>query len=137
MESGAETKLSSDQVARTCARSYRTRSGPPHSHRFHGLPASYFRLHKLHSRCVNELSGMRRCIYLIGLTVFALPLWAGEYVLLGNGFRLHADRHEICGDSVLIFSGDGVTEMPAAAITGYEPEESHAPLQPAMIQEPQ
>jgi hypothetical protein len=27
-------------------------SGPPHSHNPTGCPASYFRLHKLHSRCV-------------------------------------------------------------------------------------
>ena len=46
--------------------------------------------------------------------------------MLGNGFRLHADRHEIGGGTVRIFSDGGVTEMPAAAIAGYEQEEARA-----------
>jgi hypothetical protein len=106
---------------------YRTRSGPPHSHRFHTLPASNFRLHRLHSRCVTEVLAMKRLLHVIGLVLLPLaiaaPVWAGEYVLLGNGFRLHADRHEVEGGAVRIFSGSGVVEMPVTAITGYEQEE--------------
>lgn len=57
------------------------------------------------------------------------PLWAGEYVVLTTGFRLHADRHEIAGGVARIYSGAGVAEMPAAAIAAWEPEE--APPAPA------
>jgi hypothetical protein len=66
---------------------------------------------------------IRRFLHIIGIAVLATPVWAGEYVVLGNGFRLHADRHEVDGAIVRVFSGAGVTEMPASAITGYELEE--------------
>ena len=56
------------------------------------------------------------------------PLWAGEYVVLATGFRLHADKHEVAGDVVRIFSGTGVVEMPAASISGYEQEEITNPF---------
>ena len=52
------------------------------------------------------------------------PLWAGEYVVLSTGFRIHADRHEIAGGMARIYSGAGVAEMPATAIAAYEPEET-------------
>ena len=54
---------------------------------------------------------------------FPAPAWAGEYVLLGSGFRLHADRHEVDGGTVRIFSAGGIVEMPETAVTGYEQEE--------------
>jgi soluble lytic murein transglycosylase-like protein len=74
---------------------------------------------------------MKRLIYLIG--VFALPLtsWAGEYVVLGSGLRLHADRHETEGATVRIYSGAGVVEMPQTAVAGFEQEEVAAPAPPS------
>ncbi len=75
---------------------------------------------------------MKRILYLIGLCALAAPVWAGEYVVLGNGFRLHAERHEIGGGTVRIFSAGGVTELPAAAIAGYEQEEIAPPAPAAM-----
>lgn len=60
-----------------------------------------------------------------------MPVWAGEYVVLANGFQLHADRHEVAGTTVRIFSGSGVVEMPAAAIAEYDQEEiAAAPIPP-------
>jgi soluble lytic murein transglycosylase-like protein len=60
------------------------------------------------------------------------PLWAGEYVVLTTGFRLHADRHEISGSVVRVFEGANIAEMPAAAISAFEQEEViAAPAQPA------
>jgi soluble lytic murein transglycosylase-like protein len=70
---------------------------------------------------------MRRILHLSGILATALPLWAGEYVVLGHGFRLHADRHEVSGSIVRIFAGEGVTEMPAAGVEGYELEDAPAP----------
>ncbi len=61
----------------------------------------------------------------------AAPVWAGEYVVLENGFRLHADRHEVEGGAVRIFSGSGVVEMPESSISRYEQEEFVAPIPPA------
>jgi len=72
-------------------------------------------------RLLHHLSG------LIGIAVLpialAAPVWAGEYVLLGSGFRLHADRHEVDGGTVRIFSAGGVVEMPETSVAGYEQEE--------------
>ncbi len=67
---------------------------------------------------------MKRLIHLIGLTAIALPAFAGELVTLGNGFRLHAERHETAGDSVQIFANGGVMEMASNAIAGFEQEET-------------
>lgn len=54
----------------------------------------------------------------------AAPVWAGESVVLSNGFRLHADRHELAGNVIRIYSGEGVTEMPSASVSGFEREEA-------------
>jgi soluble lytic murein transglycosylase-like protein len=70
---------------------------------------------------------MTLVVLLVGL---ASPSQAGEYVVLANGLRLHADRHEIEGDIARVFSSGGVVEMPAATIAGYEQEEI-APAVPA------
>jgi soluble lytic murein transglycosylase-like protein len=73
---------------------------------------------------------MKRLLpHLIGLAIvgaaiaLSAPAWAGENVLLTNGFRLHADRHEIDGNTVRIFSGSGEVEMAASSVAGYEHEE--------------
>ena len=58
--------------------------------------------------------------------VASVPAWAGEYVVLDNGFRLHADRHELAGAAVRIYDGAGTQEIPASRVTGYEPEETFA-----------
>lgn len=46
---------------------------------------------------------------------------AGEYVLLKNGQRMRADRHDIAGNSVRLYRGEGFVELPAALVAGYEP----------------
>jgi len=78
----------------------------------------------------------RLLLHLIGLTVLTAPVWAGEYVVLGSGLRLHADRHESEGGVVRIFSAGGVVEMPETAVAGYEQEEvtATAPTQAAAIE---
>ena len=59
--------------------------------------------------------------------LLALPAWAGEYAVLANGFRIHADRHETAGADVRLYTKDGVTEVPAASIASFETEEVVAP----------
>ena len=56
-----------------------------------------------------------------------LPVFGGEYAVLSNGFRIHAERHAVAGSSVLLYTKDGVTEMPAAAVSSFETEEYTAP----------
>jgi soluble lytic murein transglycosylase-like protein len=60
----------------------------------------------------------------------ALPAFAGEYAVLANGFRIQAERHEIAGSSVLLYSKNGVIEMPAAVVASFETEEYAAPPAP-------
>jgi Transglycosylase SLT domain len=72
-------------------------------------------------RLLHHLTGV--AVSLVVLAALDAPVWAGEYVVLGNGFRLHADRHEVDAGTVRIFSGSGVVEMPVTAIAGYEQEE--------------
>jgi soluble lytic murein transglycosylase-like protein len=58
--------------------------------------------------------------YLIGLCALTLPVWASENITLKTGYTLSADRHELSGSTVRIFSGDEVTEMPASLIASVE-----------------
>jgi hypothetical protein len=58
------------------------------------------------------------------------PALAGENAVLTNGFRIHADRHEVAGGSVKLYSGDGVTELPVSQIVTFEQEE-YIPPPPA------
>jgi soluble lytic murein transglycosylase-like protein len=59
--------------------------------------------------------------------LLAAPGWAGEYAVLANGFRIHAERHETAGASVRLYTKDGVTEVPAASVASFEAEEVVAP----------
>ena len=67
---------------------------------------------------------MRISLQFIGLLLMALPATAGEYAVLSNGFRLHADRHEAEGSVVKLFADGGVTQMSAGSIDHFEPEEA-------------
>lgn len=57
----------------------------------------------------------------------ALPACGGEYAVLSNGFRIHAERHETAGSSVRLYTKDGVTEMPAVSVASFEAEDYTAP----------
>jgi hypothetical protein len=67
---------------------------------------------------------MNRLFHLSGILLLALPLWAGEYVVLGHGFRLHAEKHEVEGGVVRIFEAGGVAELPVSAVIGFEQEDA-------------
>ena len=57
---------------------------------------------------------------LIAFAMLAGSCFAGEYAVLSNGFRIHADRHETEGAIVRLYANGGVTEMPAQQIAGFE-----------------
>jgi soluble lytic murein transglycosylase-like protein len=70
-------------------------------------------------------------LFVISLATAALPLLAGEQVVLRNGFRLAAERHEAtAGGVVKLFTATGVIEMAADSISAFEAEEP-APPAPA------
>lgn len=61
----------------------------------------------------------------------ATPLLAGEYAVLRNGFRIHADRHEVIADKTRLHIGKGSMDMPTSDIAGFEVEEYTPPPAPA------
>jgi len=54
------------------------------------------------------------------LLAVAIPALAAEDAVLSTGFRMRVDRHEIQGDSVILYARGGVTELPASAIERFE-----------------
>jgi len=48
------------------------------------------------------------------------PMVAGEFAVLESGARLRADRHETVDGVVKLYSGSGVTELPAALVMEFE-----------------
>lgn len=63
----------------------------------------------------------------------ALPALGGEYVVLANGFRIHAANHTLNGEMVHIQTDQGAIEIPSASVAAYEQEDYVAPP-PAAVQ---
>jgi soluble lytic murein transglycosylase-like protein len=57
----------------------------------------------------------------------AVSSQAGEFAVLSNGFRIHADRHTVEGAVVRLQTADGVIELPASSVTAFEKEDYVAP----------
>ena len=70
--------------------------------------------------------------------LMVMPAMAGEYAVLSSGFRMHADRHERVADVVRLYTNDGVTELAASAVAGFEQEEyvPPPPVPPALAVTP-
>jgi soluble lytic murein transglycosylase-like protein len=60
---------------------------------------------------------------LVAILALAGSAFAGEYAVLGSGFRIHVDHHQADGNVVRLYSGGGVTELGAEAIAGFEADE--------------
>jgi soluble lytic murein transglycosylase-like protein len=70
------------------------------------------------------------------LAAFCAPVFAGEYAVLTNGFRLYVDRHETKGAVVRLYSSSGVTEMNASRIASFERDDYVAPAPPSTLKTP-
>lgn len=53
---------------------------------------------------------------------------AGEYALLASGARLRVDRHEADGAKVRLYHAEGMIEMDAVRVAGFEPADDPAPV---------
>jgi soluble lytic murein transglycosylase-like protein len=73
------------------------------------------------------------CARILALVLAALPLTAGEYAILSSGQKLRADRHERSGDLIRLFHDDGVIEVPATLVTGFQVEEAVRPAPQAAM----
>jgi hypothetical protein len=65
-------------------------------------------------------------VKLLIVAALALPVFAGEYAVLSNGFRIYADRHETADGRVTLHVGNGSLEFPEAEIVRFDPEEHAA-----------
>ena len=61
---------------------------------------------------------------------------AGEYVLLSNGFRIHADSHIAEGALVRLQTSQGVIEIQASTVAAFE-KEDYTPPPPAPPKPPE
>lgn len=58
---------------------------------------------------------------------------AGEYAVLASGSRLRVDRHEMDGAKVRLYDANGMVEMDAVRVAGFEPAEDPAPAVKAPV----
>lgn len=66
----------------------------------------------------------------------ALVAQAGEFAVLANGFRIHADSHTSDGPTIRLQTAGGVIEIPASAVASFEQEECIAPKAPVAAAPP-
>ena len=77
-----------------------------------------------------------RIRWIVLALVVALPATAGEYAVLASGLRLHTDRHETQDGKVRLYSGQGLTELPADQVQRFEADDyAPPPVSPAPAQQ--
>jgi soluble lytic murein transglycosylase-like protein len=65
---------------------------------------------------------------LLCFVTVALAAQAGEFVVLSNGFRIHADSHTADGPVIRLQTSQGVIEIQASTVAEFEQEEYTAPV---------
>jgi soluble lytic murein transglycosylase-like protein len=58
----------------------------------------------------------------------ALVAQAGEFVVLSNGFRIHADGHTADGSVIRLQTSQGAIEIQASTVAAFEQEDYAAPV---------
>ncbi len=69
---------------------------------------------------------------LLCFVAVALAAHAGEFVVLSNGFRIHADSHTTDGPLIRLQTNQGVIEIQASTVAGFE-KEDYTPPAPAPV----
>jgi len=86
----------------------------------------------------NNLVAVRLLKFPLCLLAVALLAQAGEFVVLSNGFRIHADSHSADGALISLQTSDGAIEIPASSVAAFEQEECTAPApKPAIVPPPE
>jgi len=70
---------------------------------------------------------MKPAALLLILVSTAMSALAGEYAVLANGARLYAERHQLDGGKVTLFTQAGSTEMDASLVVRFEHEDYQPP----------
>jgi hypothetical protein len=66
----------------------------------------------------------------LSLVLASLAANAGEYVVLANGFRIHADSHAVDGAIMRLQVSGGEVEIPASSVASFEKEDTPPPAPP-------
>jgi soluble lytic murein transglycosylase-like protein len=77
---------------------------------------------------------------LLSFALVTIAASAGEYVVLSNGFRIHADSHMVDGDVMRLQISQGAIEIAVNTVARIEAEDYTAPAPaplPVAAQEPQ
>jgi soluble lytic murein transglycosylase-like protein len=69
---------------------------------------------------------------LLCFVTVALAAQAGEFVVLSNGFRIHADSHVTDGPIIRLQTSQGIIEIQAASVAQFEQEDYVAPAPPVI-----
>ncbi|MEN6602240.1 MAG: lytic transglycosylase domain-containing protein [Bryobacteraceae bacterium] len=89
------------------------------------------RLHASPRACVNNyVRG------LCALLAVCLPVLAGEYAVLKSGFRIYAERHEVTGAEVCLYTPTGHIVLAGESVARFEAEDYTPPPAPAPVVEP-
>jgi soluble lytic murein transglycosylase-like protein len=67
------------------------------------------------------------------LAISVPALRAGEDAVLTSGARLHAERHEVEGESIRLYIDGGTVDLPANTIVRFEYDEAPLPPSPSPI----
>ena len=62
------------------------------------------------------------------LIAASCPALAAEFAVLKSGALMHIDRHETADGVIRLYSGAGVTELPAALVTEFEDDDAPPPV---------
>jgi soluble lytic murein transglycosylase-like protein len=65
---------------------------------------------------------------LLCFVAVALVAQAGEFVVLSNGFRIHADSHTADGSVIRLQTSQGAIEIQASTVSAFEQEDYAAPV---------
>jgi soluble lytic murein transglycosylase-like protein len=75
----------------------------------------------------NGLVAVRPMKLFLCFLTLALAAQAGEFVVLSNGFRIHADSHTADGSLIRLQTTQGVIEIQASTVASFEQEDYVAP----------
>jgi soluble lytic murein transglycosylase-like protein len=81
----------------------------------------------------NRLVALRPIKLVLCFVAVALAAQAGEFVVLSNGFRIHAESHLADGSVIRLQTNQGVIEIQANTVAAFEQEDYTPPVIPAAI----
>jgi soluble lytic murein transglycosylase-like protein len=76
----------------------------------------------------NGLVALRPIKLVLCFVAVALAAQAGEFVVLSNGFRIHADSHSSDGPVIRLQTNQGVIEIQASTVAAFEQEDYAPPV---------